>query len=280
MKTSVFSVMAADYTAEELALKLKELGFNGIEWAVGYKNALWDKSKEWHLSEVNIEEEAKKLRDICKGNGLEICSLGTRVNCKEPERFKQVAKAANILNCKGLRIWVAEYNASVNYYDLYKETIAHLKTIQDICKDFKVKALLEIHGTSIIPSASSAIRILENFDSKYIGVIYDAGNMVQEGYEKWQMGMEILGKYLSHVHIKNNAWFLRETENGKKWFCTPTSLKDGIADYKEIVSALKNVGYNEWLSLEDFRGGWCCKPEGITTEEKLKEGLVYTKSLL
>lgn len=272
--------MAPDYTVEKLAAKSKELGYDGIEWAVGYKNALWDKSKEWHLSSANIEKEAHKLVDICNKYDLEICSLGTVVDYKEIEQFKRLSEAAVILNCKRLRVIMPRYDISSNYYELYKEVVKNLKSIQKICKDYKVKALLEIHMGTITPSASSAICIVEKFDPDYIGVIYDPGNMVHEGYERWKMGMEILGKYLAHVHVKNYGWFFKEVNGEKKWVCEPTSLKDGIADYKEIMKDLKNIGYDGWISFEDFRGGYCCYPIGITTEEKMKEDLVYLKSLI
>ncbi len=35
----------------------------------------------------------------------------------------------------------------------------------------------------------------------------------------------------------------------------------------------------KWLSFEDFRGGYACKPVGITTDEKLKQDIEYMKGL-
>lgn len=279
IKFSVYSCMAPDYKVEELASKIRELGYDGIEWTVGYKNALWDNSKEWHLSEANIEDEVSKLKDICDKFRLEICALGTGVKYNEIERFKRLANQSNILGCKKLRVCMQGYNEDMNYYELCKDVVKNLKVIQMICKDYKVRGLLETHMGTIIPSASSVIRIVENFDPEYIGVIYDPGNMVHEGYERWQMGIEILGKYLAHVHAKNYGWFLKEIDGKKKWVCEATSLKDGMADYKDIMNSLKKVGYNGYISFEDFRGGYCCYPVGITTEEKMKEDLVYLKSL-
>lgn len=280
IKLSVYSCMAPDYTVDKLAAKAKDIGYDGIEWTVGYKNALWDKSKEWHLSETEIEDESPKLRDICRKYKLEICALGTTVNYREVDRFIRVSKAANILGCKYLRVVMPQYDPTVTYHELYKEAIGNLKIIQKTCKDCGVKALLETHPGSIIPGASSAIRILENFDPDYIGVVYDPGNMICEGYERWQMGIEILERYLTHIHVKNQGWFLKETNGKKKWSCEPTSLKDGMVDYEEIMKGLKKIKYDGWLSLEDFRGGYGCYPVGITTEEKIEEGITYLKGLI
>ncbi|MEK6647650.1 MAG: sugar phosphate isomerase/epimerase family protein [Candidatus Firestonebacteria bacterium] len=280
MKFAAFSCMTPDWTAEQVCIKLKELGYDGVEWTVGYQNALWDKTKEWHLSEINIEEEATKLKELCKKYNLKICSLATRVSCKEPERFERVVKAATILDCSMLRVNVPRYDLKTNYSNLYKDTIESLKKIEKICKTYKVRGLLEIHMGTIIPSPSAVMRIAEKFNPEYIGVTFDPGNMVHEGYERWQMGIEILGKYLSHVHVKNCGWFFKKVKGKKKWVCEPMSLKDGFANYEEIIQGLKNVGYNGWISFEDFRGGYCSYPVGITTEEKLKEDLLYLKKMV
>ena len=38
-----------------------------------------------------------------------------------------------------------------------------------------------------------------------LGIIHDVGNMVYEGYERYEMGLSILGPYLAHVHVKSAA---------------------------------------------------------------------------
>jgi len=47
---------------------------------------------------------------------------------------------------------------------------------------------------------------VSDFDLRYIGIIYDLGNMVHEGYENYKLGLELLGDYLSYVHVKNAVW--------------------------------------------------------------------------
>ena len=124
------------------------------------------------------------------------------------------------------------------------------------------------------PSAALAYRLVSNFDPDLIGVIYDPGNMVCEGYENWQMGLELLGPYLSHVHVKNAAWLQTgETADGEKqWRHQMVAIKEGSVSWPEVLLALSRVGYQGWLSFEDFGPG--------STETKLADNLAYIKGLV
>ena len=86
------------------------------------------------------------------------------------------------------------------------------------------------------------------------------------------MGLELLGPDLSHVHAKNCAWARTGEDDGvAKWEWQMAAVKQGQADWTTIVAALKKVGYDGWLSFEDFSEG--------DTETKLSEALAYLKGL-
>jgi sugar phosphate isomerase/epimerase len=129
-----------------------------------------------------------------------------------------------------------------------------------------------MHMGNITPSAGLAHRLVSHFDPAEIGVIFDPGNMVVEGMENFQMGLELLGPYLSHVHAKNAAWAKTGEENGvAKWHSQMTPIKLGQADWTAVVAALKKVRYDGWLSFEDF--------SEVDTKTKLNNALAYLKEL-
>jgi sugar phosphate isomerase/epimerase len=271
--------MTPDYPAEEVARKIKEMGYEGVEWALAYENAVWDPSKQWHISWENMEEDASRVKEISNKYGLEICSLGSSSDPADFEKVEKIFKCAKILGSPQARIGSARYDGKTNYNEILKKVKEDYKTVVKIAEDYGVKALIEIHPTIITPSASSTYCLLEGFNPRYVGAIFDPGNMVKEGWENFKMGIEILGDYLAHVHVKNQAWFYREIEGKKKWVCDAASLSKGIVDWKEVLMALRSVGYKGYLSLEDFRGGYCEIPKGITTEEKLEEDINYLRTL-
>ena len=72
--------------------------------------------------------------------------------------------------------------------------------------------------------------------------------------------------------------WLQDEDGNWKW--DNASLENGLANFEEIVSSLHEYGYDGYINLEDFRGGYCTEPVGITTEEKLVEAYSYLSGLL
>ena len=97
--------------------------------------------------------------------------------------------------------------------------------------------------------------------------------MVYEGYENWQMGMQLLKEYLAHVHVKNASWVIERKNEKGVFFWKPTwaRLKEGFVNWKQVMDDLKTVGYEGYLSFEDF--------SDIPTEKKLAENIEYLKNL-
>ncbi|WP_163194630.1 sugar phosphate isomerase/epimerase family protein [Clostridium thermarum] len=286
MKFSVFTVGTPDYDVVETVKKLKEYGYDGVEWRVS--NSVKSKPEvippreiwywQYNRSTVdvdNILEEAQPVRDICEKEGIEICALATYLKTDEIHRIEKVLKAAVVMNCPKIRVNLPQYNGTVNYRDLFMKTQEEIKALEELAKKYMVKVNFEIHHGTIVPSASAAYRLVSGFDSKYIGIIYDAGNMVHEGFEQYQMGLELLGEYLDHVHIKNAAWSLKdtETEGAREWQCQWSPVEKGQVNFNKLFAALKSVGYDGYLSFEDFSND-------ETTDVKLKRNLEFIKELL
>ena len=91
-------------------------------------------------------------------------------------------------------------------------------------------------------------RLVEPFDPGKIGVNYDPANLVIEGKESWQMGLELLGPYLDYVHAKNISWV---REDGT-WRWVFAAMSEGQVGWAEVMQALDRVGYDGYVSFEDF----------------------------
>lgn len=277
MKLGVYSIVLPDYRREDAAAKIAEIGYSGVEWTVGYEDRVFDSGEQWHVSLENLEEDAPKAKEVADKYGLDIPSLGTSSDTNDFEKIERLMKGAVAAGAPMLRIGSARYDGSTHYEDLREMVVENYRTIESMAAEHGVKALIEIHANTICPSASAAMRILEHFDPDHVGAILDPGNMVIEGMERWRMGIEMLGPYLAHVHAKNMLW--RQEEDGS-WKWDNASLEGGLADFEEIISALHEYGYDGYINLEDFRGGYCTTPEGITTEEKLVEAWEYLSGLV
>lgn len=277
MKLGVYSLVTPDYQVDEAATLVAEIGYRGIEWTVDYPKAVWDGVSKWHVDTDRLEASARAAREAARRHGLAIPCLGTRCNCFDLNAVRTYMGVANAVGAPAIRVMAPSYDGSTHYDELLGKARAAYEQVEQLARESGVRAVVELHNGLVSASASGTRRLLEGRDPNHVGAMFDPGNMIREGMENWRMGIEILGPYLHHVHVKDGRWM-----RGKdgKWAMENASLADGMIDWKAVVEGLKSAGYEGFLDIEDFRGGYACKPVGITTRDKLQEDYDFLMSLL
>jgi sugar phosphate isomerase/epimerase len=203
--------------------------------------------------------------------GLEIPNLGTYIAVGDMAAVEEAMHLAQIAGSPHIRVGTAKPSAGQTYAELFALTQTFLAQVEALARHYHLKALIEIHHQTICPSAALTHRLVSHFDPDCIGVIHDAGNMIHEGFENYGLGLELLGPYLAHVHLKNAAF--TRPQSGGVWTPCWSPLEDGVVDFKQLLLALKAVGYDGWLVFEDFSQA---RPSG----EVLKHNLAFIKNLL
>ncbi|MHC4480081.1 MAG: sugar phosphate isomerase/epimerase family protein [Planctomycetota bacterium] len=277
MRLGVYSLVTPDYRADEAAALVAEIGYEGIEWTVDYQNAVWDGTSKWHINSDDLEATATAARQAAERNGLAIPCLGTRCACFEPERVRHYMDVARLVGSPAIRVMAPRYDGTTHYDELLARARDAYAAVEQMAAEMGVVAIVELHNGLISTSASSTRRLLEGRDPRWVGAMFDPGNMIREGMENWRMGIEILGPYLRHVHVKDGRWV--RGEDGR-WQTENTSLPEGMVDWPQVIDGLKSAGYEGFLDIEDFRGGYGREPVGITTRQKLQEDYDYLCSLL
>jgi sugar phosphate isomerase/epimerase len=279
MKYAIFTVAIPGTDVSEVPAKLKSWGYDGVEWRVTSRPANPQGTNFWQDNRATVEaetlmEEGPRVRELTEAAGLEMPSLALYVNCSELETIKKLFAAAANMGVKAARVTAPGYDGSRSYNELLKEAIAQYEEVAKVSADTGVKTLVEIHMGNIVPSASAALRLLENFDPERVGAILDPGNMMREGFENWQLGCEALGPYLAHVHAKNTRWDPAEVLPGGRalWQAEWATMRSGLVDWLSVMKALKSVGYDGWVSLEDFS---TVRPE----DERLEDDLVFLRAM-
>jgi sugar phosphate isomerase/epimerase len=255
LKLSVFTVMLPDLTPDEAAPLLKESGYDGVEWRVTQVPA--ERQREapsfWGNNLCTFGPtlaEAERAKAVSDSAGLVIAGLGTYINVGDLAATENAMRMARTCGAEKVRISPGSWPGDLSYHDSFKRAQTFLDGAQALAQQYGVKAVVEIHHRTITPSASLAYRLVSDFDPDWIGVIHDAGNMVYEGFEDYRLGIELLGPFLAHVHIKN-ACYARPPEGGV-WRSEWSPLEDGVVDWEALFTALRDTGYDGWLGLEDF----------------------------
>ncbi len=250
--------------------KIKEMGFDGIEIPIEEPSAINVKRIKEELASFNLssttcaffsadrdplEKEgklAKKYIKDCIGIASE---LGSGVVAGP--LYSPVGKLV------GREITDVEWKSIVNF----------LKDIGEYAVDRGVRLALEPinrYETYVLNTAKDCLRLVEEVGNPNIGIHLDTYHMNIEEKDFYSPIM-IAGKRLYHMHMS-------ESDRG-----IPGT---GHVNWKYVMKALKEAGYNHWLVIESFVLGvgvfaaaaiWRkIAPRG---DAIAKQGLQYLKSL-
>ncbi len=282
IKFSVTSVSLPDLDLAETCALLQRLGYDGVEWRVRYTPEAavgkgfaipWGAHKT-DLSPANLAEKADEVAEITADHGLQIAAIASNLKTTEYEEIKRLADGVARLGDVPIRLGApAGYDRTTPYPQLYEEAVEAYGKAIDILKPYGLRTLIEIHGGTIMVSASLAYRIASQFSPSEIGVIYDVNNMARDGFETFRMGMELLGDYLQHCHA--GAWRPEagglDEDGTLEWNWQACDLCESILDIPLFISDLQAVNYDRFISIEDFRA--------MDHEEKLSAQIAYLKRL-
>ncbi len=275
MKFSVFTVSTPELTPEELLPTLKACGYDGVEWRV---TKVPDEFRQeaptcWRNNLATLDPdisdaELDALKALTEKHSLETSAILSYLTVGDLKGTENIMRIARRLGAKHIRVGQAWYDRTENYNSLYEKMIKYLHGVQELSQTYGVKGLLETHHLTINPSAGLAHRLASQFDPKHIGIMYDPGNLVYEGYENYRKGLELIAPYLSHVHVKNVKLLAMEQPEGA-WATIP----DGAVDWKQVMLDLKSVGYDGYLGFEDFSNAQPIK-------QLLASNLDYIKNII
>jgi len=269
-----------DRGLDEVFQLLSRLGYDGVELRV---------KEDYHVAPDQLLPRAGRLTALMSRTGLEVPVLGTYLSVTDLEKLLPVFEAADRLGAKGVRVSLGPpLDGTRSYWDVLAEAQRGVEALIKGIQPFRAKALFEIHFRTAIASPSLAYLLLKPFDPARVGVIYDPANMIIEGREDWRLGLDMIGDFLAHVHVKNTAWY-REQGWAWRW----EELATGIMDWAEMIRILSAHGYEGYLSNENlsgvvlpgvtgFVGEALSQVTGGTAqpiEAKLRDDLQYLKGL-
>ncbi len=242
---------------ESLSLKdslrlAKEAGFGGIEFTI---------AEEGIVNLKTTEEEAKKIAIEVKENGLEVASLATglfwkysltsnrpEVSEKAKSIVKKMLQMGSWLGTDAILVVPGSVNVLwepdseiVPYDTAYHRAKEALKELAPFAEELKVYIGVENVWNKMLLSPLEMKRFIEEIDSDYVKVYFDVGNVLISGYpEHW---IRILGKLIKRVHLKD----FKTSIGNIQGFC---NLLEGDANWKEVIKALSEVGYDSFLTAE------------------------------
>jgi sugar phosphate isomerase/epimerase len=244
--------------ALEDALRLAQsAGYEGVELRV-HGNC--------HVSLQELQRRCVEIKRQVEAHQLELCVYNTYFGVNEPgaieamidicsrtgvKYFRATLPLAGVAAVRNLgmdRAVVPSYRDAMAPAELLRTVRLTLQHLARRTRLAGVCALLEIHWGTVMSSFTSAHALVRDLDPQAIAITFDPANMVIEGKEDWEYGLDLLRDYVANVHIKNASWIRKEGHWTWQW----DGLQQGMVEWPQLFAMLAARGYRGLLALEDF----------------------------
>ncbi len=169
-----------------------------------------------------------------------------------------------------------------------KDAVAHMRDLADLSRRLAegvarsaenagIRAVIQLHGNCYPHNATAAWQMVKDLDPKYIGVMIDPGNNLhQEGFERWDYQIQLLGEYIAAVGAKDAMKVRSGPHNSptKGWVSEFVPAFEGQANWQQIYAELGKIGYDGPMILMPFYN----TDNFPLMYEKFKQEVKYLKS--
>ena len=112
------------------------------------------------------------------------------------------------------------------------------------------------------------LRLIEESGCENIGINFDTANLVLYGKANSLDALDVFGKYVKDVHIKDGEYPTNGREIGKE-----KQVGSGRVDFPGIIRKLKSLGYDATLTIErEIKGDE--QTRDILETKRYLEGLI------
>ena len=233
----------------------REAGFDGVELGFGEQGPVSLKSSKADLKKVRkaAEEAGVELAGLTLGIlwGYPLTSNDRGKAAKGKTIVRRALKAAAELGIDTILVIPGLVNAPfigpdiVSYDVAYKRALSAVKELSKDAEKARVNIGVENVWNKFLLSPLEMADFIDKTGSRYVGCYFDVGNVLVSGFpEQW---IRILGKRVKKIHLKD----FRCNVGNINGFC---NLLEGDVNWPEVIKALKDVGYDDFLIAEMFVG--------------------------
>lgn len=231
----------SDLHVAELAEAVVSLGVKGVELLVR------DGSQ---VTPHNVAHRLSTVVDTLRASGVEVSSVATGLASRDDPGAEEIFAACGDNSIRRLRAGLYGYNPREGFATSMRRARLQFNELVRLGRKYQVRPMLKLDGDALQCSGRLARELVEGLDPIDVGLYADPGNMVAgRGAEPWEMHFDLLGEYLCCVGVRNCGYFASSLDGGVKWTCRWVGLQEGLVPWEQLISLLKQGGYDGPLCL-------------------------------
>lgn len=229
---SVFTKPWRTVPVDELAIRMKQIGFDGVEFPL----------REGYQLEPQHTDKLPALTKRFADHGLKIFSIAG-----EPDERLFAACAESGIPL--IRV-MAPIDPQVGYTTALQTLQAKLAEYIPLCEKYGVKIGVQQHYGDFVPDANGLLHLLNGLDPRFVGAVWDAAHDALAGQQP-EFGLDIVWERLFMVNFKNVFYRLQSGPEAERaeWARYFTSGPMGLASWPRATRYLNDRGYQGVVCL-------------------------------
>ena len=247
---SVFTKPWKDISLEHLAVKVRQMGFDAVEYPLreGYQIQPGDGAKG-----------IRRLVDVFQQEGIAVTSLAGGIDVRDAWGGNAVTGVNEKLfaGCGEAGVTIIRICQGLDPGLGFQENLVQIQKTYDgllpLCEKYKVTLGVQMHCGINISNSAETLLLLEKYDPRAIAAVWDSGHSGLAGTDP-AMALDLIRDQLCMVNFK--AAYYRRT-NGPEaaeaaWTAYWTTGRHACGSWASAVS---------WLKKHDYRGIVCLPAE-------------------
>jgi len=195
-------------------------------------------------------EDIKEIKEQLDARGFAISAIASpigKIGIEDDfdphlERFKKAMDVAHAFETPYIRLFSYYIPAGEDPAKYRSEVMRRMAKKAELAEKENIIILHENEKDIYGNTGDRCQDILQTVNSPNLKAIFDSGNFVVEKQKPFTQCFEKLADYIIYVHVKDVKWV------GEEVIITPPG--EGEGEIKEVLAALKERGYEGFLSLE------------------------------
>ncbi len=227
----------------------------------GFEGFEIDLSEDGPLTLDSSAKEAAAVRELAEQSGLQLSGLATglywganpasadiAVRQRAETILRKQIEIAGALGLDAILVVPATVGADfipncevVAYDTAWQRATEFIRAALPAAEKAGVRIGVENVWNKFLLSPLEMRQFIVQFDSEWVGAYFDVGNTLAMGYpEHW---IQILGRQIRRVHLKD----YRRAVGSVDGF---VEILSGDVNWPAVMSALRTIGYDGWLTAE------------------------------